>query len=187
MKIAYIFPGQGAQYPGMGSDFFASYSIAKQTLEEAEDVLKEKIRDVILYGTAKELKETRNSQLALFIVSTALKKVIESLFSDVKPEFAAGLSLGEFSALTATNKISFAECLTLVERRGFFMQKACQETIGSMSVILGLSREVVQETVSALDLDKEISVANYNCPGQIVVSGSLHALSIAEKMLQEKG
>jgi [acyl-carrier-protein] S-malonyltransferase len=187
MKIAYIFPGQGAQYPGMGSDFFASYSIAKHTLEEAEDVLKEKIREVILYGEAKELKETKNSQLALFIVSIALKRVVENLFPPVKLTFAAGLSLGEFSALTATHKISFAECLALVERRGFFMQKACKETSGSMSVILGLSRDVVNQAISALHLDKEIAVANYNCPGQIVISGSLNALSIAEEVLQKKG
>lgn len=187
MKIAYLFPGQGSQYPGMGSDFFTSYPEAKETLVEAEDILQESIADVILYGPPKDLKKTRNSQLGLFIVSIALVRTVEKLFPQIRPTMTAGLSLGEFSALVAAHKMSFTDGLKLVERRGSFMEKACDEVPGTMSVVLGLSRDVVDQTIADLHRESDLSVANYNCPGQIVISGSEEAIGIAEELLKERG
>jgi [acyl-carrier-protein] S-malonyltransferase len=175
---AYIFPGQGAQFTGMGKDLYEAKPEAKKLMETANEILGFRITDVMFSGTAEQLKETQVTQPAIFIHSVAAARTA----NDFRPDMVAGHSLGEFSALVANGALSFEDGLKLVSKRATAMQRACELAPSSMAAILGLSDEVVEELCK--NITEEIVVpANYNCPGQLVISGSVKGIEIAcEKM-----
>jgi [acyl-carrier-protein] S-malonyltransferase len=168
---AYIFPGQGAQYPGMGKDLYTNYPAAKELFDLADQVLGFSLSSIMFEGTAEELKETKVTQPAIFTMSVIMAKL---LGNDFKPDLVAGHSLGEFSALTAAGALSFEDALTLVSKRAMAMQKACETTPSTMAAILGLSDQQVEDI--CVSVDGIVVAANYNCPGQLVISGELTAV-----------
>lgn len=182
MTTAFIYPGQGAQYPSMGKTYFDSFEPYRHTLEEAEDTLGFSLKKILFELSEEELEKTFNSQLALFVNSCAIQRVLESQFPGISPSFVAGLSLGEYSALFASKTLSFAEALQLVHVRATEMTKACRENKGALVVILGLDKELVIEHLNKLKHSKEIWVANLNCPGQIVLSGTMAAVAEASEL-----
>ena len=179
---AYIFPGQGAQFPGMGLDLYEQSSVAKSLFEEANSILGFDITKIMFEGSAEDLKQTNVTQPAIFLHSVILAK---SMGEQFKPEMVAGHSLGEFSALVANNTLSFEQGLKLVAQRADDMQKACVSTEGTMAAVLGLEDEIV-ESVCA-DIEGIVVAANYNCPGQLVISGAIESIHAACKHLKEKG
>jgi [acyl-carrier-protein] S-malonyltransferase len=183
-NIAFLFPGQGAQYPGMGRDFYEQFSVARHVFEEADDVLGECLSKCIFEGPASTLTLTKNSQVAIYVTSLALLRVLETEYPELKPSVCAGLSLGEYTALTASGRLSFQEGLKLVQARALFMQQACERHPGSMQVVLGLEEQQVASALSGL---KDIWVANLNCPGQIVIAGTALALEQAAPLLKSQG
>lgn len=187
MKIAFIFPGQGVQYPSMGKDFFEEFSIARQTFEEANDILGRDIADIILNGPKELLTETKNSQVGIYIVSIAILRVINSLFPGIAPSVCAGLSLGEYTAATAAGYLSFQNGLPLVQHRGQYMNDACGSSSGSMAVVLGLSSEQVETLVNSLAMPNDLWAANFNCPGQVVISGTQKGLDSFASFAKEAG
>lgn len=170
-RLACLFPGQGAQYPGMARDFVQNFSAARLTFEEADDLLQRPLSAIILEGPETALTETRNSQAGIFVASMALFRVVEELY-DIKPTACAGLSLGEYTALAAAGILSFREALPLIQLRGQFMNEACESAPGGMAVVMGLDAEVVAEAVREVNLPHDLWIANYNCPGQVVISGT---------------
>lgn len=180
--LALLFPGQGAQYVGMGKDFFEAYPVCRHTFQEADEILGCHLSRIIFDGPEAELTETKNSQPAIFTMSLALLRLVQQQFPSLSPKIAAGLSLGEYSALCAAGVLSFEETLKLVAARAAFMNEACEMSRGTMAVILGLEPEAVESIV----LDN-LWVANYNCPGQIVISGSIEAIEKASVIAKEKG
>lgn len=186
-KFGFLFPGQGAQYPGMGKDFYDQFPVAAQVFEEADDFLKDLFSKLIFEGSLEELTLTKNSQIAIFIVSIAILRVVQHQFPHLMPAVCAGLSLGEYTALTAAGKIKFTDCLDLVRTRGAAMHQACLETKGSMQVVLGMTEDAVQSIISELNPPHPVWVANLNCPGQTVIAGSIDALAIAAEVLKNKG
>lgn len=185
--IAFLFPGQGSQYPGMAKDFYETYAEAKAVFEEADEFLSEKISKLIFEGPADVLTQTKNSQLAIYIVSIAILRVIQKQFPDLKPQVCAGLSLGEYTALYASGRISFSEGLSLVRDRALYMQQACEEKEGSMRVVLGLESSQVEAMMQEISLKAEAWVANMNCPGQVVIAGTKEGLEYASEVLKAKG
>lgn len=176
-KIAFIFPGQGESHSvGMGKDFYDSFSIARETFEEASEILGYDIAKLIFEGPLEKLSETRYCQIAIYVVSMAVLRVIEQEFPELKPNFSAGLSLGEYSAATAASIITFSQGVQLVHARGTYMQKACEENPSTMAVVLGFDEERVQGVMGQMRLRDQIWMANLNCPGQIVVSGTFGAI-----------
>jgi [acyl-carrier-protein] S-malonyltransferase len=175
---AYVFPGQGAQFPGMGRDLYETIPIAKKLFDSANDILGFKITDIMFEGTADKLKETKVTQPAIFIHSVALALTA----SEFEPNMVAGHSLGEFSALVANQALSFEDGLSLVTKRAMAMQRACELNPSTMAAILGLDDKVVEDICGSIK--EEIVVpANYNCPGQLVISGTIKGIEIAcEKM-----
>ena len=178
---AYIFPGQGAQFSGMGKELYENEA-AKAWFEQANEIIGFRISDVMFGGTDEELKETNVTQPAIFIHSEILAK---SLGADFKPDMVAGHSLGEFSALVAASALSFEDGLRLVIARANAMQKACELRPSTMAAILGLSDEVV-ETICG-GINEVVVPANYNCPGQLVISGSIEGIDLACQQLTEAG
>ena len=175
---AFVFPGQGAQFTGMGKDMYESRARARQLMDEANDILGFKITEVMFNGTADELKQTRVTQPAIFLHSVAIALSSD----DFKPEMVAGHSLGEFSALVANGVLTFADGLRLVAQRATAMQKACEQNPSTMAAILGLADEKVEEICASIS-EEIVVAANYNCPGQLVISGSNRGIEIAcEKM-----
>lgn len=174
-RIAFLFPGQGAQYPGMAQDFFDKFSAARLTFEEADDLLKYSLSTLILKGPEEILKETKNSQLGIYVTSIAILRVVQELYP-LKPYVCSGLSLGEYSALTAGEWLSFRHTLPLVKFRGEFMNEACEATLGTMAVVMGLDASTVQQVVKEVNLPNELWIANYNCPGQVILSGTLKGI-----------
>lgn len=170
-KIAFLFPGQGVQYPGMGKDFVQSFSAARLTMEETDDILGRKLSQVILEGPDTVLTKTRNSQTGIFAVSIAILRVIQETFA-IQPVVCAGLSLGEYTALAASEFLSFMDCLPLVERRGILMNEACEQTGGKMAVIIGLEADTAERVIKEVNLPGDLWIANFNCPGQVVISGT---------------
>lgn len=181
-KIAFIFPGQGAQYVGMAKDFYEAYPIVRETFEEASKILLMDFTKLILEGPESELTLTKNSQPAIFIVSVAILRVIQQLYPQLQPSICAGLSLGEYTALYASGRISFADALRIVAARGTYMQEACQEKPSTMRVVLGLDPQLV-----AAHLPENIWIANLNCPGQVVIAGLTSAMAEAEERLKAQG
>lgn len=186
-KYTFIFPGQGAQYIGMGYDFYQSYPAAKRVFEEADDLLKRKLSQLIFHGTEQELTQTKNSQPAIYVTSIAILTTLQELFPELLPFACAGLSLGEYTALTAAKKLSFASGVPLVQARGLYMHEACEEKKGAMTCILGLDDSAVEAAIDALNMPHEISCANFNCPGQVVISGTVHGIEVGTKACLEKG
>ncbi len=184
-KIAFLFPGQGAQYIGMGKDFYDQFPSAREIFEKADEVLKRPFSALIFEGTSEELTQTKNSQLAIFIVSLAIHKVFTKQFPDLIPSVCAGLSLGEYTALVAAGKISFEEGLVLVEKRAAFMQEACISNPGSMRVVLGMDPELIAQVLK--DLNENAWIANLNCPGQVVIAGTVEGLEKASTALKAEG
>ena len=180
--IAYVFPGQAAQFPGMGKDLYESSSTAKEIFEAANDLLGYRLSDVMFNGTEEELKETRITQPAVYLHS-----VVKHLLTNggTQPEMVAGHSLGEFSALVAAGALDWKDGLLLVQKRAEAMQAACEANPGTMAAIVGLEDEVV-EKICAL-IGPEVVPANYNCPGQLVISGSLSGIEKAVEQLTEAG
>jgi len=179
---AYIFPGQGAQFVGMGKDLYDNSPIAKTLFEKANEILGFSITDIMFEGTAEELKQTKVTQPAIFLHSVILSKVLGENFN---PDMVAGHSLGEFSALVANGVLSFEDGLKLVSKRAQAMQKACEASESTMAAILGLEDSVVEEFCASIG--KEVTPANYNCPGQLVISGGVEAVNKACEVLKEKG
>lgn len=180
MKHAYVFPGQGAQYPGMGKDLYDNSVEAKQLFDRANEILGFNITDIMFNGTAEELKQTKVTQPAVFLHSVILAKVL-----GVKPDAVAGHSLGEFSALVVAGALSFEDGLKLVAKRALAMQACCEQQPGGMAAILGLEDAVVEACCKAID--GVVVAANYNCPGQIVISGANEAVDKACEQLKEAG
>ena len=179
---AYIFPGQGAQFSGMGLDMYENSSIAQELFEQANDILGFPITDIMFEGTAEELKETKVTQPAIFLHSVILAK---TLGENLKPDMVAGHSLGEFSALVANGSLSFESALKLVSQRALAMQKACELQPSTMAVVLGLEDALVEKTCA--NTQGIVVAANYNCPGQLVISGEIEAINKACKTLTEAG
>lgn len=186
-KFAFLFPGQGAQYPGMGKEFYDQFAVARHTFEEADDFLQRPFSQLIFEGPAEELTLTRNSQIAIYIVSMAILRVVQERFPALHPSVCAGLSLGEYTALTAAQKMTFTDCLDLVRVRAEAMHLACTQTQGSMQVVLGMDEEALQEVLRGLGAPHPVWIANLNCPGQIVIAGSLEALAMAGDALKQQG
>lgn len=179
---AYIFPGQGAQFSGMGLDLYNKVPLAQSLFEKANKILGFSITDVMFEGTQQELKQTKVTQPAIFLHSVILAKVLGEKF---KPKMVAGHSLGELSALVASEAISFEDGLVLVSKRAMAMQKACEAQPSTMAAVLGLEDYVVEEVCSLID--GVVVPANYNCPGQLVISGKTSAVEKACESLKEKG
>lgn len=179
---AYIFPGQGAQFSGMGLDLYEQFPLAQEHFEKANSILGFNITDVMFEGSAEDLKETKVTQPAIFLHSVILAKVLEGSF---QPEMVAGHSLGEFSALVANGTLSFEDGLKLVSQRAQAMQKACDLKPGTMAAVLGLDDAIVEEVCA--NTPGIVVSANYNCPGQLVISGEVEAINSACETLKEKG
>ncbi len=184
MKKAYIFPGQGAQFIGMGKDLYETNSSAKQLFENANDILGFKITDTMFAGTDEELKQTKITQPAIFLHSV----ILASTLPDFNPNMVAGHSLGEFSALVANKTLTFEDALKLVYKRALAMQKACEINPSTMAAILNLDDSIVEHICQEITSDGNIVVAaNYNCPGQLVISGSVEGINIACEKLKAAG
>lgn len=179
---AYIFPGQGAQFTGMGLDLHEKSPLAQKYFEKANDILGFSITDIMFEGTAEQLKETKVTQPAIFLHSVILAKV---LGDDFKPEMVAGHSLGELSALVVNGVLTFEDGLKLVSKRALAMQKACEIAPSTMAAVLGLEDVIVEDI--CLEIKGVVVAANYNCPGQLVISGEIAAVEKACKVLSEKG
>ena len=184
-SIAFLFPGQGAQYPGMGKDFFDTFKVARHTFEEANDLLSFDLSKIVFEGPESRLIETRFSQTAIFVTSVAMLRALQDQMPDIKPSVCAGLSLGEYTALFASGRLGFADTLSLVNMRGLLLNEACEKTKGAMSAILGLTATEVDEVVRSLHL--QVWVANFNCPGQSVISGTGEAVLAAAEALKQRG
>ncbi|HSN61600.1 MAG TPA: ACP S-malonyltransferase, partial [Ferruginibacter sp.] len=182
MKHAYIFPGQGAQFSGMGKPLYESNEITKQLFEQANEILGFRISDTMFSGTEEELKQTNVTQPAIFIHSVAAFLNIEN----AQPDMVAGHSLGEFSALVANKTLGFAEALKLVSIRAKAMQRACELSPSTMAAVLNLADEKVEEICKQVleETEEVVVAANYNCPGQLVISGSIKGIEMAcERMI----
>ena len=177
---AYVFPGQGAQFTGMGKDLYENSPLAKELFEKANDILGFRITDIMFEGTAEELKETKVTQPAVFLHSVILAKVL-----DVRPDMVAGHSLGEFSALVVNGALSFEDGLKLVSQRAMAMQKACEITPSTMAAVLNLDDKIVEDICASID--GVVVAANYNCPGQLVISGEYKAVELACEKMKEAG
>jgi [acyl-carrier-protein] S-malonyltransferase len=178
---AYVFPGQGAQFTGMGKDLYENSAVAKALFEQANDILGFRITDIMFEGTADELKETKVTQPAVFLHSVILAKTLDNF----KPDMVAGHSLGEFSALVANGTLSFEDGLKLVSQRAMAMQKACEITPSTMAAVLGLEDKIVEDVCASID--GVVVAANYNCPGQLVISGEFSAVEKACEAMKAAG
>lgn len=179
---AFIFPGQGAQFTGMGLDLYENSPLAQELFENANNILGFNITDIMFEGTADQLKETKVTQPAIFLHSVILAK---TLGDDFKPDMVAGHSLGEFSALVANGSLSFEDGLQLVSQRAQAMQKACELQPSTMAAVLGLEDEVVEKVCAKTE--GIVVAANYNCPGQLVISGEIEAINAACETLKAEG
>lgn len=178
---AYVFPGQGAQFTGMGKDLYEQSTVAKALFEQANEILGFRITDIMFDGTAEELKETKVTQPAMFLHSVILAKTL----TDFAPEMVAGHSLGEFSALVANGTLSFEDGLRLVSQRAMAMQKACELAPSTMAAVLGLDDAIVEQICA--ETEGVVVAANYNCPGQLVISGAVPAVESACESLKAAG
>ena len=179
---AYIFPGQGAQYSGMGLDLYNDSSLAKDLFAKANNILEFDITEIMFNGSSEDLKQTKVTQPAIFLHSVILAKTLGNNF---KPDMVAGHSLGEFSALVANNTLNFEDGLKLVSARAQAMQKACDNNPGTMAAVLALEDTTVENVCK--EIEGVVVAANYNCPGQLVISGEINAIDLACEKLKEQG
>ena len=179
---AYIFPGQGAQYPEMGLELYNNSDLAKDLFEKANVLLEFNITEIMFGGSVEDLKQTKVTQPAIFLHSVILSKTLGDNFN---PDMVAGHSLGEFSALVANNTLSFEDGLRLVSARAKAMQKVCDNNPGTMAAVLGLENNIVEEVCKGID--GIVVAANYNCPGQLVISGEIQGINLACEKLKESG
>ena len=179
---AYVFPGQGAQFPGMGKDLYENSALAKELFDKANEILGFNITELMFNGTDEDLRQTKVTQPAIFLHSVILAKTLGENF---KPEMVAGHSLGEFSALVANGALAFEDALKLVSQRAMAMQKACEIEKSTMAAIIGLADDIVENVCA--DIEEVVVAANYNCPGQLVISGSMKGIEIACEKLKEAG
>ena len=179
---AYIFPGQGAQYPEMGLELYNNSDLAKDLFEKANLILEFNITEIMFGGSVEDLKQTKVTQPAIFLHSVILSKTLGDNFN---PDMVAGHSLGEFSALVANNTLSFEDGLRLVSERAKAMQKACDNNPGTMAAVLGLENDIVEKVCR--EIDGAVVAANYNCPGQLVISGEIEGIKLACEKLKENG
>ncbi|MBL7158578.1 MAG: ACP S-malonyltransferase [Candidatus Omnitrophica bacterium] len=183
-SVAYVFPGQGAQYAGMGKELCEAYPEAKEIFESANKILKFDLAKLCFEGPAEELTNTSNSQVAILVHSIAALRVLESQAPDkFTPKFALGLSLGEYTALIASGCLSFEDGVKLVRKRGQFMQAASQKNPGKMACIIGMDMAELEKLVKGFGCE----IANLNCPGQVVISGSSSSVELTASMAKEKG
>ena len=182
---AFVFPGQGAQFSGMGKDLYENNQLAKELFDKANEILGFRITDIMFEGTDEELKQTKVTQPAVFLHSVISALCMGDAF---QPEMVAGHSLGEFSALVACGAISFEDGLTLVYKRAMAMQKACETAPSTMAAIIGLADDIIENICGEVSTNDNIVVAaNYNCPGQVVISGNIDAVNAACEKLKEAG
>jgi len=184
-KLAFVFPGQGAQYVGMAKDIVENYPAAAEVFEVASDKLGYDMKELVFEGPEEKLKITKNTQPAILTASWAIYKAVET--AGVKPNCTAGLSLGEFTAHVLAGSLDFADAAALVEKRGKFMQEEVPEGVGGMTAVIALDEETVEAVCKEVSDTGYVACANYNCPGQIVISGELKALAAAGELLAEKG
>jgi len=185
-QIAFIFPGQGAQYIGMGKEFYNNFRVAKEVFEEADDTLRFSISSLCFQGPEEELRLTENTQPAILTTSIAALKVLQTE-KGIDPQFAAGHSLGEYSALVASGGLTFSEAVQTVRLRGKFMQEAVPVGEGAMAAILGMEREEVEKLCEEAGDQEVLSPANFNCPGQIVIAGHSKAVQRAIERVKQDG
>lgn len=185
MKHAYIFPGQGSQFSGMGKNLYDTHSIAKELFEQANEILGFRISDIMFTGSEEDLKQTNVTQPAIFLHSIIAYKTLQN----AKPDMVAGHSLGEFSALVANNTLNFVDALKLVSIRAKAMQRACELNPSTMAAVLSLADEKVEEICGKVHVETEEVVvpANYNCPGQLVISGSIKGIEMACELMKAAG
>ena len=184
-KIAFVFPGQGAQYVGMAKDIVDNYLVASEVFDTASDRLGYDMKELVFEGPEEKLKITQNTQPAILTASWAIYKAVET--AGVKPDYTAGLSLGEFTAHVLAGSLDFADAAALVEKRGKFMQEEVPEGVGGMTAVIALDEDTVEAVCKEVSDIGYVACANYNCPGQIVISGELKALAAAGELLAEKG
>ncbi|MDE7102603.1 MAG: ACP S-malonyltransferase [Bacteroidales bacterium] len=182
MKTAYVFPGQGAQFSGMGKDLYEKYPQAKEMFEKADSILGFKITDIMFSGSDEDLKQTKVTQPAVFLHSV----IWAACLPDFKPDMVAGHSLGEFSALVAGKALKFEDALVLVSKRANAMQKACEQNPSTMAAIIGLPDEKIEEICAGVS-GEVVVPANYNSPGQLVISGSMKGIEVACEKCKEAG
>ncbi|MCT4508181.1 MAG: ACP S-malonyltransferase [Tepidibacter sp.] len=185
-KIAFVFPGQGSQYVGMGKDIYENYKVSKQIFDKADEVLHMNLKSIMFEGPDEELTKTENTQPAILTLSTALLEILKDEL-DVKFDACAGLSLGEYSALVAADALSFEEAVKLVKKRGKYMQEAVPQGVGTMAAILGLDRDILMDVLDELSSEGIVEAANFNSPGQIVISGEIKAVEKAVSLCKERG
>ncbi len=185
-RVAFIFPGQGSQYIGMGKEFYENFSVAREVFEEANDSLHFSISSLCFQGPEETLKLTENTQPAILAVSIAALKVLQNE-NGVNPQLTAGHSLGEYSALVASGSLTFADAVRIVRLRGRFMQEAVPVGEGAMAAILGMEREEVEKLCQEASSGEVLSPANFNCPGQIVISGHSKAVQRAIEKVKQEG
>jgi [acyl-carrier-protein] S-malonyltransferase len=185
MKHAYVFPGQGSQFPGMGKEYYDNSAFSHKLFEQANEILGFRLSDVMFNGSEDDLRQTRVTQPAIFLHSLIAYKSIEN----VTPQMVAGHSLGEFTALVANGTLSFEDGLKLVSIRAEAMQRACEQNPSTMAAVLALDDAKVEEICSQVqqELNEVVVPANYNCPGQLVISGSIHAVQVACEKMKSAG
>lgn len=185
MKLAFLFPGQGAQYTGMGKSFYDNYEIAKEIFEKSNEKLGFDLKEKIFTGSEEDLKNTEITQPGILMVSHIASEILKN--EGIYPDAVAGLSLGEYSALTEADSIDYYEALNLVSERGKLMEQAVPKGMGSMCAIIGLETEKIESVLKLLSKEGIIKIANYNCPGQIVISGESQLVKKASNILKEEG
>lgn len=185
MSIAVLFPGQGAQYIGMGKDLYESFENVRSIFDKADQILNEQFLDLVFNGTEEELKRTENTQPGILMVSVAIYELMRSF--GIKADMTAGLSLGEYSALVATGSIAYEDALPLVRKRGQFMQQAVPEGKGAMAAVIGLDKEILKSCCKDAQTVGIVGIANYNCPGQLVISGETLAVQKASELAAQAG
>ena len=184
---AFLFPGQGVQSIGMGKDFYDHYTSAREIFQLGDELLGCSLSKIIFEGPSERLNETRNSQTGIYLTSIAIFQVLQEQFFDLKPSVCAGLSLGEYTAFTASKRIPFETCLPLIQFRGNVMNEACEETSGTMAAVFSLSAKEIEQMVLELNMPEDLWAANFNCPGQTVISGTQKGVSLGMQEAKRRG